>query len=215
MTENSRTVAWIAAALATSLALAAVSLAHFGTGPTGTVMTLRLTARWAYCFFWPAYAGGALAATFGPRLRPLARRGRDLGLAFAAAQSIHVLLVTRLYLISPKPPLPLSAAIYFGIGIGFVYLLALFSIPSLAARLPPWLWRALRIVGMEYIALAFLRDFLQDPLDLKLHHVLEYAPFALLGLAALLLRLVGYARALPQLSSALVRIGRNASGSLR
>lgn len=203
---KSRTVAWMGGALATTAVLGAAELARFGAGTHGTVSALRLTARWAYCFFWPAYAGGALAATFGPRFRPLARRARELGLAFASAQSFHVLLVAWLYAISPTPPLSPGLALFFGTALVFMYLLALFSIPSLAAKLPPPLWRALKIVAMEYIMLAFLRDFLQGPFDLKPKHLIEYAPFALLGLGALLLRLVGYARALPQLWGTLERL---------
>lgn len=200
-----RTAAWMGAAVAVAIALGAAVLLHFGTGTRGTLIALKLTARWSYCLFWPAYAGAALAAAFGPRFQPLARRGRELGLAFASAHTIHILLVIWLYAISPKPPLPLHLAIYFGIGLLFMYVLALFSIPSLAAKLPPPLWRALRIVGMEYIALAFLRDFLQGPFDLKAGHLIAYTPFALLGVGALLLRLAGYAGALPPFSGSRAR----------
>jgi len=196
---KSRTVAWMGGALATTSMLGVAALARFGAGTHGTIIALQLTARWAYCFFWPAYAGGALAATFGPLFRPLARRARELGLAFASAQSFHVLLVAWLYAISPTPPLSTSLALFFGIALVFMYALALFSIPSLAAKLPAPLWRAFRIVAMEYIALAFLRDFLQRPFDLEAKHLIAYAPFALLGLGALALRLLGYARSLPQL----------------
>jgi len=197
---KSRTAAWMGGALVTAAVLGAAELARFGAGTHGTVNALRLTARCAYCFFWPAYAGGGLAVTFGPLFRPLARRGRELGLAFASAQSVHILLVAWLYAISPTPPLSGPLAVFFGIAVVLMYVLALFSIPSLAARLPPTLWRALRILAMEYIALAFLRDFLQGAFDLDTKHLLEYTPFALLGLGALLLRLVGYAKALPQLA---------------
>lgn len=181
-------------ALATTAVLGVAELVRFGAGTHGTVSALRLTARWAYCFFWPAYAGGALAATFGPLFRPLARRARELGLAFASAQTFHILLVAWLYAITGKPPLGPSLTFFFGTAIVFMYVLALCSIPSLAAKLPPPLWRAIRIVGMEWIMLAFLRDFLQSPFDLQAKHIIEYAPFALLGLGALLLHLVGYAR---------------------
>jgi hypothetical protein len=212
---KSSTLAWMGGALATTAVLGAAELARFGAGTHGTITALRLTARWAYCFFWPAYAGGALTATFGPLFRPLARRGRDLGLAFASAQSFHVLLVAWLYAISPTPPLSLHLAVFFGIAVVFMYALVVFSIPSLAAKLPPPLWHALRIIAMEYIALAFLRDFLQRPLDLEAKHLIEYTPFALLGLGALLLRLVGYTRALPQLWIARARIGHDTSGHAR
>lgn len=215
MPRVSRTGMWIGGAFATTVALSALALAHFGAGTRGTDIALRLSARWAYCFFWPAYAGGALARAFGSAFRPLARRGRDLGLAFASAQTVHLCLVAWIYWISPKPPLPPPLAIFFAIAVGFMYLLALFSIPSLAARLPPLLWTTLRTVGMEYIALAFLRDFLQNPLELKANHVIEYAPFAIAGLAALLLRLIGYAQTVRQRLTAAPGIRRNGSSVLR
>jgi hypothetical protein len=183
-------------AVLTTAMIGTAELLRHGAGTHGIEGALRLTARWAYCFFWPAYAGGALAATFGPFFRPLARRARELGLAFASAQSFHLLLVAWLYAISPTPPLPRSLAMFFLIAAAFMYILALCSIPTLARKLPPPLWRAVRTLAMEYIALAFLLDFIRHPLALDTRHLIEYTPFALLGLGALLLRLVGYARAL-------------------
>lgn len=181
-------------AFVVSLALAAAMLAVRGIGGDGTHTALRLTARWAYCLFWPAYVGGALAALFGPMFQPLARRGRELGLGFAAAMLPHAALVVWLYYISPRPPLPLHSAVYFGIGLFFVYLLALFSIPRLFAALPRPAWVALRTIGMEYIALAFLRDFLTDPFDHGLVKLLSYLPFIALAGLGYLLRICGYAK---------------------
>lgn len=213
--EKPHTAAWMGGALVTTAVLGTAELLRHGAGPHGIEGALRLTARWAYCFFWPAYAGGALTATFGPVFRPLARRARELGLAFASAQSFHILLVAWLYAISPTPPLSPALATFFLTAIAFMYLLALCSIPALAARLPPPLWRALRTVGMEYIAFAFLLDFVRHPFALQTRHLIEYTPFALLGLGALLLRLMGYARALPPVSRALARLAHRAAGSPR
>jgi hypothetical protein len=199
--QKPHTAAWMGGAVLTTAMIGTAELLRHGAGTHGIGTALRLTARWAYCFFWPAYAGGALTATFGPFFRPLARRARELGLAFAAAQSVHLLLVAWLYAISPTPPLSHALALFFLIAAAFMYILALCSIPTLAARLPPPLWRALRIVAMEYIALAFLLDFTRHPLALQPRHLIEYTPFALLGLGALLLRLVGYAKAIAKATS--------------
>ena len=49
-----------------------------------------VTARWSFLFFWMAYAGRAMATLFGPGFAPLARRGREFGLAYAAAMLTHV-----------------------------------------------------------------------------------------------------------------------------
>ena len=181
-------------AFAIALAVAAATLAFRGAGHDGTKFALRLTARWSYCLFLPAYLGGALTTLFGPHFKPLARRGRDLGLAFASAHLVHVGLIVWLYHISARPPVGTGSAVYFGIALLFTYLIALFSIPTLFATLPPRLWRLLVTVGMEYIALAFLRDFLQNPFHHGLVNLLAYLPFIALGCAALLLRLCAYAK---------------------
>jgi hypothetical protein len=177
-----------------SLALAVLVLLARGAGTDPIHTALRLTARWAYCFFWPAYSGGALVTLFGARFQALSRRGRELGLAFAAAMLPHAGLIVWLYYISPRPPLPLHSAIFFGGGLLFAYLLALFSIPRLFAALPRSLWVGFRTVAMEYIALAFLLDFLQNPFHHGTVNLLAYLPFIALAGAALLLRLGGYAR---------------------
>jgi peptidoglycan/LPS O-acetylase OafA/YrhL len=187
--NSSRTGLWMGGAFVVSLALAALVLLVRGAGSDPTHTALRLTARWAYCFFWPAYTGGALAALFGARLQPVARRGRELGLAFAAAMLPHAALITWLYYISPHPPLPTHSAVFFAGALFFAYLLALFSIPRLFRSLPRPAWVALRTLGMEYIALAFLLDFLQNPFHHGVVNLLAYLPFIALAAAALLLRL--------------------------
>lgn len=175
-----------------SLAIAALVLAALGAGERGTVIGLQLTARWSYGFFILAYVGGPLATLFGPAFQGLARRGRALGLAFASAHLTHLCLVVWLYHISAKPPVPTSSAVYFGIAVLFTYVLALFSIPTLVAKLPPRLWWWLRTLGMEYIALAFLRDFLTSVFNRSLLHIIGYLPFVAVGLAAAAVRIAAY-----------------------
>ena len=186
----------MAAAFLASAVIASVTLALTGAGHRGTIIGLQLTARWSYCLFLPAYVGGALAALFGTVFQPLARRGRDLGLAFASAHVTHLSLVAWLYYISPRPPVGTFTAIFFGIAAILTYVLALFSIPRLAASLPPRVWWWLRTVAMEYIALAFLSDFLHNPFDGGLARLIAYLPFLALGSAAALLRIAFYAKRL-------------------
>ncbi len=191
-----RTGTWMSAAFLIALALASATLLARGVGHNGTVTALRLTARWSYCFFLPAYIGGALTATFGPAFRPLAQRGRDLGLAFASAHLVHIGLVVWDYHISPRPPVGPLSALFFVTAVVFTYVLALFSIQTLAAALPRTVWWWLRTVGMEFIALAFLSDFLQNPFGHGAMEIAAYVPFAVLGSAALLLRLLNYGKLL-------------------
>jgi hypothetical protein len=50
----------MAAAFLVSLALAAIVLAIADAGEHGRALALRLTARWCFLLFWPAYTASAL-----------------------------------------------------------------------------------------------------------------------------------------------------------
>lgn len=156
---------------------------------SGIGLGLRLTARWSFLLFWMAYAGGALAALSG---WPAARRGREFGLAFAAAHLVHVGLVVWLYQVAATPPLPPWLLVFFAAGIVWTYLLAALSFGGLVRALGPKYWRLLRFVGMNYILLAFARDFVLAALHAgsarhPAWNMVEYLPFAALCIAAPLL----------------------------
>ena len=185
---------WMGGAYLGSLAIAGFALAALGAGDRGTTFGLQLTARWSYCFFILAYVGGPLATLFGAVFQRVARRGRELGLAFASAHVTHLCLVVWLFYISAKPPEPTSSVLYFGIAALLTYLLALFSFPTLLAKLPPSLWWGLRTLGMDYIAIAFLRDFLHGQFSGSVLHLVGYLPFIAAGLAAALIRIAAYAK---------------------
>jgi hypothetical protein len=172
---------FIAAALATAV------LMVFGVGERGTAIALRATARWSFLLFWPAYAGSALARLFGDHFTRIARRGRDFGLAFAAAQLVHVGLVVWLFYQAPGSN---GGMAFFWVGIFCTYLLALLSLQQLQATLEPRLWRTLRTAAMEYIAIVFAADFILLPLQANGHgkSFLSYLPFALLLIGGMGLR---------------------------
>jgi len=188
------TTAWIGAAFCTSLGVAAIILFVFGAGPVGTHRALKATARLAFLLFWPAYVGSALVTLFGGSFQPLARRGREFGLAFAAALLVHLGLVAWLYWISAEPPVSQRTFVFFGVGAMWTYLLALFSIRRLARALGTERWRALRLVGMEYIAFAFLLDFLGPSLHRGVVSLLGYLPFSALLVVGTAMRLSAWMR---------------------
>jgi hypothetical protein len=155
------TASSMAAAFLIAVVLAAVVLAIFGAGDRGTEIALRATARWSFLLFWIAYAGGAMAKLFGPRLSGLAQQSRAMGLAFASAQLVHVALILWLFHLATGPS---GAMLVFWAGILCTYLLALFSWPRLRDALGARLWRILRTIAMEYIAYVFAVDFILIPL---------------------------------------------------
>jgi hypothetical protein len=186
----------MAASFGVALLLAIIVLAVAGTNEHGTVAALRATGRLSYLLFWPAYAGGSLARVLGPRLAPLAQRARCLGLAFAAAHLVHIGLVVWLYHISARPPLSETMFLFFAIAVAWVYLLALLSIARVARVVGRGLCRLLRTIGIEYIAFAFLLDFVITPLRLGVERPVEYLPFAILAVAGPMLRIASLMREL-------------------
>ncbi|WP_428485066.1 hypothetical protein [Rhodopila sp.] len=176
-------------AFAVGFAVAAAVLGVRGTDAESTRMALRLTARWSFLPFWLAYAGRAMAKLFGPAFALLARRGRELGLAFASALLVHVGLLVWLYWVTQRLPLGGTLFVFFAIGLFWTYLLMALSFGRLSAALGPRLWRLLRIVGMNYILIAFARDFVLSVLHTNVAHhaawyLLGYVPFAGLCVAA-------------------------------
>jgi hypothetical protein len=123
---------WMTTSFAVALALAVTVLAISGDGESGTALALRITARWCFVLFWPAYAGGALVKFWGARFAVLARYGREFGLAFAAALSVHIGLVLWLLDVAAKQR---TLMLFFWAGVACTYMLAAFSLPRLRDRL--------------------------------------------------------------------------------
>jgi hypothetical protein len=181
---------WIGAALGTSLFLSAIILVVRGADVRGTEVALFATGRVAFLWFWAAYAGGALTTLFGAAFLPLKQRGREFGLAFAAALLVHLALVGWLCWNWRTPPI--DVFIRFGTAAAFTLLLALFSFGNLHAVLGPKGWQLLRIIGMNYILYAFLYDFMQNPLHGGVRRLVLYLPFAVMAIVAPLLRLAAW-----------------------
>jgi hypothetical protein len=184
---------WMAAALVVSLALAAIVLAIAGAGQHGTELGLRVTARWCFLLFWPAYAGGALARFCGPRFAVLPRQGRVFGLAFAAALTVHVGLVLWLMAVAADQRAPM---LLFWAGVACTYALALLSLPRLRGWLGPRVWRIACEGAMQYIALVFAVDFIVEPLRANGadKYPLTYLPFVVMLVGGALLRLAARIR---------------------
>jgi hypothetical protein len=197
LTQNSW--AWMGAAFGIALTIAATVLVLQGTGNKGIRLALELTARWSFLLFWLAYAGDAVAMLFGPE--NLARKGREFGLAFASAHLVHIGLVIWLSRILDRPVLPPGLFLFFAVGLFFIYLLAGLSFGA-AKKLNPAVWCTIKFVGMNYILIAFGRDFVlpvihPKPSQLNPGHYLFYAPFMLASIAAPLLVLAAHLRRPP------------------
>jgi hypothetical protein len=199
MMRKSDPVLWMGVTFGIALALAAAVLAILGTGEESIRVALDVTARWSFLLFWMAYAGGAIAALFGPALMPLARRGREFGLAFASAHLVHIGLIVWLWLILGRVPFQGRLLVFFAVAIVWTYLLAALSFGQLSKALGPRIWRLLMFLGLNYILLAFARDFVLGTFhSWDVHRyfwqLVNYAPFASLAITAPLLRFAAAAQ---------------------
>ena len=184
------TLSWMGTSFLIACASAAIVVAVFGAGTRGTMLVLALTGRWSFILFWLAYAGSAMVTLFGTRFAGLARRGRDLGLAFASAQLVHVGFVLWLYHIATEP---IGYMSFFWVGVLCTYLLALFSQPQLRDVLGQRLWQICRTIAVEYIALVFASDFIFLPLKAG-KYPSSSLPFALMLVSGASLRIAAFVR---------------------
>jgi len=182
---------WMAMAFGVALLMAAIVLGVHGPDNKSVRLALELTARWSFLLFFLAYAGNALAALCG--WTALKGRAREFGLSFASAHLVHVGLVIWLGVILGRVPLSGGLLWFFLIALFCTYLLAVLSFGGAKALGPAW--PPLRFLAMNYILIAFGRDFLLPVIHPKseqhnLAHFAAYAPFAALSIAAPLLALV-------------------------
>jgi hypothetical protein len=177
-------------ALSVSIALAFAVFAVKGIDNKSVGSALQLTARWSFLLFWVAYTGGALASLFGPLFAPLASRRREFGLAFAAAMQAHFALVAGIFVFTHHPPLTGWILVFFLTAAFLTYLLTISSFGGLSRALSSKRWRWLRTIAVNYIWLAFARDFVpvlfNSPKRYDLGTV-EYSTLALMAIAAPLL----------------------------
>jgi hypothetical protein len=183
-----KTAEWMSAAFVAGLAIV-VAVYAVAVPSQRLGMALRATARWSFLWFCLATYGGALATLFGSSFQALARRGRDFGLAFAAAHSVHVALVIWLLYRSPDPFSRLQLII-FSVGVFWMYVLAMFSLSrTLSAGLGPRRWKYLRTIGVEYIAFAYAFEFGGRILDSNRANALHYFPLFAAAVGGPLLRI--------------------------
>ena len=178
---------WMVAAAVAAMVVGAAAMGLHGAGRAGSESAVYFTGRLAFLFFWPSYAGSALATLFGPWFQPVKRHARAFGLGFASVIAVHLCLVGRLYWIGDAPPFETLAI--FGVAAAWVAALAAASTPRVARAIGPPGWWVLNNLGMNYIAGAFALDFLRVPHPLTLHRAVEDLPFAALAVLGPLLRL--------------------------
>ncbi len=201
MVVRHQSLLWMAVAFCATIAITVSAVAIFRTPHMHESLGIALaaSARVAFLIFWPAYVGSALTSLFGDRFLALRKHARNLGLAFAAALLVHLGFVARLCAVGHPPPA--QVFVVFGTAAISTYFLALLSIGGVRQTMPPALWPFLRTVAMNYIAFAFLIDFVKFPLN-DLRDAALYMPFAALSTVGPLLRLAAWMQKLSRTRTA-------------
>jgi hypothetical protein len=205
---------WMAGAFCVALALAVAVVALFGTNREGFRVALQATARFNLLLFLPAYVGGALTTLFGKAFASLSKNSRNFGLAFAAALSVHLGLVACLCAAGDVPDI--KTFVIFGAAAALVYLLALLSIPGLRRALPDRFWLIVRALAMNYIALAFIKDFVRPGITSfqnifvlgtgSFQLFIMYAPFIALMILGMMLRFAAWIERARQIDAGKLQI---------
>jgi hypothetical protein len=188
MKSAPRTWVWTSTAFVGGLTLAMMAILVKGAGPNGIGVGLRLTARLSYIIFWLAYVGRALPVLFGHSFWFIGQRGRQLGLAFASAQLVHVGLVGWLAWLSRPESVADAVMPFFAIAIVWTYLLAALSTDYARRVMNPHILTAIFTIGSEYIALTFFADFILTP-KYPIQYPILYVPFWIMLFVGPLLRL--------------------------
>lgn len=150
----------------------------------------RFTARFSFLWFVAAWSASALATLWPGGWRSvLMRRRRAVGLAFAAAHTVHLaaLLVAVLAFANPRS---LTSIVGGGLGYVLVALMALTSNDWWVRRLSPRTWRALHATGAWAIAGIFAFSYTGR---LESKPWLAIPTLTLLG-AVVVLKLMAFAR---------------------
>ncbi|HEX5034290.1 MAG TPA: hypothetical protein VFW62_07420, partial [bacterium] len=141
---------------------AAIGLAILGLDAEGLHWAIRWTGRLSLLLFLSAFLANSLQRSLHrPWTAVLLRRRRYVGLAFAASQLIHLVLIGLAYRRAPATMGPLDFAFYGGaVGYFFTGLLALTSNDQAFHWLGPKRWRLLHSTGMYALWLIFFVTYL-------------------------------------------------------
>jgi len=162
MTSSRRlsTPALIGLAIAVALAISAYGFIEYGGwNAEGALAAARYTARFAFPWFVVAISASALAALWPGGWRSvLLRRRRAIGLSFAAAHGVHLIMLTIAINVFGDP-----TSIVTLIGGGTVYVLilamALTSNDAAVRAMGPRGWKALHLTGAIAIGLVFANSY--------------------------------------------------------
>lgn len=152
----------MAGAAATSAAAGGLAERRAGGGEPGIRAGLRASARVAFLPYAAAFSASSLHALRpSPLSRWLLRHRRQLGLSYASAHSVHVLLLRRLYRSSRNdPPVPRVVAALGSVGLALSAAMAATSWDGAVRRLGPARWHLLHTVGGHFLLATFSYDFL-------------------------------------------------------
>lgn len=167
------------------LALFFGSLAFAGTGESGVRLLTRNTVRAAFPLFLLAYVASSARRLWpSDATRWLLRNRRYLGISFGIAMALHLDAILLLgLLLGDAFETEITTLLFGGLAYVFIAAMTLTSFDRTAAWLGPRRWNTLHTVGIHYVGIVFLVQWLG-----KTTESILYLPFLLAMLGAFALR---------------------------
>ena len=194
-----RQTAFILAASIVNATIALLVLRGWGTSSDGVELALRVTARVSCFYFLLAFVAAPLRRLApGPLTSWLVRYRRAFGVTFGISMSMHVMLISRMFVIyaPEKPPMVTWADFLIGIpGLVLVALMTITSFDRLKRALGPTRWKQLHRAGLFFVWSIFFLC-LVDSVSRKEtdHPVLAYDAFIAILILAMSLRIGAWRR---------------------
>lgn len=177
-------VGWSALGLT---AMAAGILGTRGFGEAGLHTLIRATAQTSFVLFISAFIASALARRWRtPSARWLLRNRRYLGVSFAVSHFLHLAAILTLVRVA-RGRFQIDPVTLIGGGLAYVFIAAMTatSFDRTAAWIGPRAWKWLHTIGAHYIWLIFVLQYV-----VLVSRSLVYAPFAVIAVAAMALRIL-------------------------
>jgi hypothetical protein len=137
-------------------------LALAGTEEYGVRLLTRTTVRAAFLLFLLAYVASSARRLWpGDATRWLLRNRRYIGIGFGIAMALHLDAILLLnLLLGDSFTSPIATLLFGGLAYGFIAAMTFTSFDRTAAWLGPQRWNTLHTVGIHYVGIVFLVQWL-------------------------------------------------------
>lgn len=188
-TTTRQGLGWFAVALAAALVTTGLGYRLPGEGHAPIVGALIWTGRLAFvAFLVPLFARPLWQLAQNPFTATLVRWRRNAGIVYGGIQTVHLVIVCRMFLTLDNPPTETIMVIVGSLGLALAMAMLVTSFPGPTRALGRTLWRWVHKAGFHVFMFIYFYDFVVEPIIQG--HPATYLPWAFLTLSGMLVRTV-------------------------